>query len=84
MCQIIMLIVEYVKLSQIPFQIVFQSICLCHALYRALNMCILTNKFLHAGIMKKSNFRLKGSAKQSRRHSYQCGCTHFGCRSARI
>jgi len=63
MCQIIMFVVEYVKLSQIPFQIVFQSICFCHALYCALHMCILTKKFLHPGIMKKLNFRLKDSAK---------------------
>jgi len=84
MCRIIMFIVEYVKLSEIPFQIVFQSICSCHALYHALHMWILTNKFPHAGIMKNSNFRLKDSAKYRRRHSYQCGCTHFGCRSARI
>jgi hypothetical protein len=63
MCQIIMFIVEYVRLSQIPFQIVFQSICLCHALYHALHMCILRNKFPHAGIMKNLNFRLKDSAK---------------------
>ena len=63
MCQITMFIVEYVKLSQIPFQIVFQSICLCHALYHALHICILTNKFPHAGIMKKAIFRLKDSGK---------------------
>ena len=63
MCQSIMFIVEYVKFSQIPFQIVFQSICSCQALYNALHMCSLTNKFPHAGIMKKSNFRLKDSAK---------------------